>query len=275
MKKVIVSDNEVLGINSNGIFNINLASGEVNEKGYFPKDIKDFFTTPSGKIILVFAQSVATVNDYQDNPVEIYTTPNRINASKFNSQSGMLFLAMSDGRVLALTESDNWQMPRQIAMVPESNWGEIGYSPQRNVLAAGFGNNQGAIYLWDLSNGQQIDVLRGHNAKITSVVFSNDGRYMVSSSYDGSVRLWQMDDLNTLPIVFDDHNSWVTSAAFTPDGKYIVSGDKDGNIKLLPIEVSTIISDYCQFLSRSLTREEWNSYVGEDVEYKPKNCNAN
>jgi WD40 repeat protein len=97
---------------------------------------------------------------------------------------------------------------------------------------------------------------------------------MASSSYDGSVRLWQMDDLNTLPIVFDDHDSWVTSVAFTPDSKFIVSGDKNGNIKLLPVDVKTIITDYCQFLTRKLTPEEWNSYVGEDIDYNPKDCNV-
>lgn len=273
VKKVIVADNQILGINSNGIFSIDTKSQAYSEKGYFPKDIKDFFIMPSGKIILVFSQSIATVNDYQDNPLEIYKSTHRINASKLDPQTGTLYLAMSDGRVLSLSEADNWQMPKQIAVIPDSNWGEIGYSAQRSILAAGFGNNEGAIYLWNTKTGEALDVLRGHNAKITGIVFSNDGRYMASSSYDGSVRLWQMDDLNTLPIVFDDHDSWITSVAFTPDSKFIVSGDKNGNIKLLPVDVTTIITDYCQFLTRKLTSEEWNSYVGEDIDYNPKDCN--
>ncbi|NHB67917.1 nSTAND1 domain-containing NTPase [Perlabentimonas gracilis] len=275
VKKVIVDEDEIVGINNNGIFRVDKHSNAYSERVYFPNDIKDFYKLNNGKLLLVFAQSIATVNDYQDNPSEVYRTTNRINASKFNPSTGTLFLAMADGQVLSVSESDNWQMPKQIAMIPDSNWGEVGYSEQRKILAAGFGNFQGAIYLWSIETGELLDVLRGHSAKITGLAFSSDGRYMASSSYDGSVRLWHLDDLNTLPIVFDDHETWVTSVTFTPDGKFIVSGDKNGSIKLLPVDISTIISDYCQFITRTLTPEEWNSYVGEDIEYNPKECKVN
>ncbi len=272
VKKVIVADDIIYGINNNGIFYFKESTGEFDEKIYFPRDIKDFFITRDGKMILVFNQGVSMVDGYSGQPQEIFSGQSRINASKFDVSTSTLYLALSDGKIVSLNSANQWQGAKTIANVPESSWGELSYSPKRKMLAAGFGNNQGAIYLWDIAKGEQITVLRGHNAKITGVAFSDDGRYMASSSYDASVRLWHLDDLNSLPVVFDDHDSWVTSVAFTPDSKFIISGDKNGSIKRLPVEVETLLANFCPFLTRSLTQDEWNNYVGEDIEYNPKKC---
>lgn len=272
VKKILTDGDITYGINSTGIFYFKESTGEFDEKVYFPLDIKDFFMVGDGSIILVFNQGVSVVDGYSGQPKEIYSGQSRINASKFDATTSTLYLALSDGKIVALNSANQWQGAKTIADVPESSWGEIGYSPKRKILAAGFGNNQGAIYLWDMAKGEQITVLRGHNAKITGVAFSDDGRYMASSSYDASVRLWHLDDLNSLPIVFDDLDSWVTSVAFTPDSKFIISGDKNGSIKRLPVEVETLLANFCPFLSRTLTQDEWNNYVGEDIEYNPKRC---
>lgn len=81
-----------------------------------------------------------------------------------------------------------------------------------------------------------------------------------------------MDDLKTLPIVFDDHDAWVTSVMFTKDDKYVVSGDKNGKIRKLPTDVKIMVEGYCGFLTRELTPNEWQNYVGTDIPYKPTKC---
>ena len=160
----------------------------------------------------------------------------------------------------------------ELANVPNSNWGDINYNPQRQILAAGFGSNQGAIYQWDLKNGELKQSLRGHNGWITGIDFSNDGSMMASSSYDGSVRLWHLDDLGTLPVVFDDHGTWVTSVMFTKDDGQIISGDKDGNIRKYYTDIKMLLNGFCSYLSRDLTQSEWQNYVGTDIPYKPTKC---
>jgi WD40 repeat protein len=244
----------------------------VDEVTFFPKDIKDIFISSSKKIILVFSQAISITDSYKDPTKEIFTTASRINASKYDTKTSTLFLALADGKIVSLKDGDERQVPRQIAEVAESNWGEIGFCSSKGILAAGFGNNLGAIYLWNYAKGERLSILRGHNAKITGLVFSSDGKYMASASYDGTVRLWNMDDLNALPIVFDDHDSWVTSVTFTPDNKFVISGDKNGNIKVLPVEITTLLDDFCNYLPRTLTPEEWNNYVGQDITYSPKKC---
>lgn len=44
-----------------------------------------------------------------------------------------------------------------------------------------------------LPNGKRLNVLDGHNDRVNEVIFSPDGRYIISSSYDGTTRLWAVE----------------------------------------------------------------------------------
>jgi WD40 repeat protein/serine/threonine protein kinase len=65
--------------------------------------------------------------------------------------------------------------------------------------------------------------LRGHQAPITCTSFSPDGRRIVSSSADGTVKIWEPTSGRLLKTL-DGQNGPITSAAFSPDGKRIVAG---------------------------------------------------
>lgn len=73
--------------------------------------------------------------------------------------------------------------------------------------------------------------LRGHNHYVQDVVLSLDGQYCLSGSWDGTLRLW---DLNTGLTTrrFSGHTKDVLSVAFSVDNRQIVSGSRDKSIKL-------------------------------------------
>jgi hypothetical protein len=63
------------------------------------------------------------------------------------------------------------------------------------------------------------------------VVFSPDGKRLVSGSYDNTLKVWDAQTAQDT-LTLKGHNNWVLSVAFSPDGKRLVSGSGDGTVKV-------------------------------------------
>lgn len=48
------------------------------------------------------------------------------------------------------------------------------------------------IRLWTVENGEEVRIFNGHKGVVNSVVFSNDGRYVVSGSDDWRIIVWEI-----------------------------------------------------------------------------------
>ena len=67
------------------------------------------------------------------------------------------------------------------------------------------------------------------------MAFSPDGNRLVSSSEDGTIKIWDAQTGQQL-LTLKGHVAWVWSVAFSPDGKRIVSGSEDGTLKVWDTE---------------------------------------
>merc|ERR1712022_63000 len=92
------------------------------------------------------------------------------------------------------------------------------------------------VMVWQLTRedgnyGYPKKALRGHGHFVEDVVISSDGQFALSGSWDGTLRLW---DLNTGLTTrrFVGHEKDVLSVAFSADNRQIVSGSRDKTIKL-------------------------------------------
>ena len=100
-----------------------------------------------------------------------------------------------------------------------------------------------------LEKGNQISwpsinsILQGHAEGVTSVAFSQDGKYIISGSLDNTIRLWNAQTGKLVSDPFEGHTHWVTSVAFSPDGKYIVSGSRDKTIRIWDAQTGKLVSN--------------------------------
>jgi WD40 repeat protein len=85
-------------------------------------------------------------------------------------------------------------------------------------------------------------------------VISSDGAYALSSSWDKTLRLWELATGNTTR-TFVGHTNDVLSVSFSADNRQIVSGSRDRTIKLW-----NTLGD-CKFTITDKGHTEWVSCV--------------
>jgi WD40 repeat protein len=78
---------------------------------------------------------------------------------------------------------------------------------------------------------EELCICRGHTRETVGVCFSPDGTHLASSSWDGTVRVWDTasgHELGTLR----GHTEEVPGVAFSPDGKHLASAGMDHVVRL-------------------------------------------
>src|SRR5262249_23490619 len=87
-----------------------------------------------------------------------------------------------------------------------------------------------SVRVTDFESGQLLTEAMAHEATVTSIELSPDGKQVLTASLDGTARLWDAEDgkpLFTMP-----HRSGVNSAEFSPDGSRIVTASLDGTARV-------------------------------------------
>lgn len=92
------------------------------------------------------------------------------------------------------------------------------------------------VIVWTLTReegnfGYARRALRGHNNFVSDVVVSADGQFALSSSWDHTLRLWEI-GTGKCKTRFVGHTKDVLSVAFSEDNRQIISASRDRTVKL-------------------------------------------
>jgi WD40 repeat protein len=121
-----------------------------------------------------------------------------------------------------------------------SDFGSAAFHPTENVVA--FGAGDGGLWLWNIDEliatnnpGSSARHLIGHTGPLADINFSPDGNWIVTASWDQTVRLWDYHTGETIR-VFEGHTAEVWAAVFDPQGEHIVSTGNDCTIRLWDVQ---------------------------------------
>lgn len=102
------------------------------------------------------------------------------------------------------------------------------------------GSDDMTMILW--KGDKQVARLTGHQKPINSAVFSPDGRYIASGSFDRSVRLWSAITGQYIA-AFRGHVGDVYLLAWSIDSRMLVSCSKDSTIKVWDCQTKKLKED--------------------------------
>jgi WD40 repeat protein len=141
------------------------------------------------------------------------------------------------------------------------------FSPDGKWLAAA----SHTLWLWPAGDlDAEPIVLSGHQNEIKDFAFGPNEAWVVTASWDQTVRLWNLNAPDAGAQVLRDHDDRVAGVVFDPNGRWIASvGEKSAVIRLWRVRDDALIELACARAGRGLTRGEWARYFRADQPYQP------
>ncbi|MDT8303616.1 MAG: serine/threonine-protein kinase [Sedimentisphaerales bacterium] len=122
-----------------------------------------------------------------------------------------------------------------------SGFWSVAFNPDGRLCAIGGGTSSidAGVYVIDVNTGYVVQVYEGHSRMIRDVVFSPDGTRIVTTSFDGTAKVWLVSPPEFLSL--EGHNQAVWAIAVSPNCQWLATGSLDQTAKIWDIESGRLL----------------------------------
>lgn len=210
-----------------------------------------------------------------DKKILLWDLEKRSNTVIYQSQANVRAIAISpDGKFLAGGSDDGrtfmWDIRgNEFLNLPDEDKTAIHavtFSP--NGLTLVTGDLTGRLEFWNPYSQKLIRTLKPHSGRVTQIVFSPSGEMVASSSYDKTVAIYDARFINTNVVILRE-KALIFSIIFTNDNRRIITAPNSAEfVGVWPSQSRVLAEQLCSKVSRALTQDEWNSFIGSDIKYE-------
>jgi len=119
------------------------------------------------------------------------------------------------------------------------------YTPDGRYITVGADDN---LIFWDTQSGETQDAPFMQSNKTWSVMYSPDGKHILSAHGDKTIRIWDL-ETGRLLRTLSGHTDEVNSAAYSPNGKRVASGSTDKTIRIWEPESGQLLQTLTGYTS--------------------------
>ncbi len=133
--------------------------------------------------------------------------------------------------------------PREAHELAKKNFEKLATIGGKIVEKAVTASDDFTMYLWEpYKSSKPVCRMVGHQKLVNHVIFSPDGRYIASASFDNSIKLWDGRDGKFLS-TFRGHVASVYQCSWSSDSRLLVSCSKDTTLKVWDVRTRKLSID--------------------------------
>ena len=116
------------------------------------------------------------------------------------------------------------------------------YSPDGKLIAAGQGGetDTGIVHLLDATTGKLVRDVSGHKEGVTDLLFTSDGKHLISAGRDTTVRICRVEDGKEVAVLGSPRGGrfkdWFSAVALSPDERFVAATDIAGLVHVWEFE---------------------------------------
>jgi hypothetical protein len=198
------------------------------------------------------------------------TLPHTVNALEVDEEKGWLLGADEGGRLLRWRLVAGQAPDTEVLGQNDHPLRSLAYAPLRQLAVAGC--SDGDLMALEMQRPEKLVYFTGqHYGSVTSLAFSKGERLLASSSYDGQILSWKLDNLSLpemalqVPAVLQNGQQ-IFSIGFDPSGHHLLFSDREA-LKARTANPAMLYRQL-QHLTRqqALSEAQWEVYVGGNME---------
>ncbi|KAI0472163.1 WD40-repeat-containing domain protein [Xylariaceae sp. FL0804] len=150
-----------------------------------------------------------------------------VKCASFHAASNLLVAGFSNG-LFGLYEMPDFNAIHTLS-ISQNDIDFVTINQSGEWLAFG-ASKLGQLLVWEWQSESYILKQQGHFDSMNSLVYSPDGKRIITTSDDGKVKVWDVDSGFCI-VTFTEHTSGVTACEFAKRGNVLFTSSLDGSIR--------------------------------------------
>ncbi len=182
---------------------------------------------------------------------------------------GDSFYVFDNRRQVCVLDADNLETRQSVPFGTGELTGDVtAYHYVQSEKLHILGLDNGALYTYG-DDMHRKNIRTAHTSPVTQI--QDYGWCVVTTAYDHTLRLWNLDNFNGGGAVVPskvEYRTWPLAIASSTDNNTLYVGLASGNVKTLSISVDKNAQETRNSITREFTPSEWEYFIGSNVPYR-------
>jgi len=217
----------------------------------------------SKKFITVSSDGTSKIwenNNITANAKIIFKANEEITASALSFDGNFIAYALKSGKI-EIIHSENYSKIKEI----QTKGGKILSLTWNIYNDLNIGYQSGKMEI--RKNGKVFKEIFAHTSGVTDMIYNAKNKQLISCSFDGKIKLWDINNIDIEPITNSEHDSWIYRIVLLKNKQILISGSADKSIRLTQINITNLKNIARKKVSKNMSIKNWKRYVGEGVIY--------